>query len=273
VQKPPSGKADASRTLRAMQTRVQGIAQTTQALARDIHPQVLNDLGLVRALRAECGAFEQHHAVPVRFRGAGSADAIPPPTALCLYRVAQEALRNIARHANAAHVRVTLDADAQPIRLQVQDDGVGFSPGTAACGKGMGLQGMAERCVAVGGTLEVESKPGAGTTIRATVPRTAAVPAEGQPSSRRAAVAAVRRTADPGPAAAVPRQAREARPTDLSTRRRGCGPTPCGLEQTPIARLGPEQVVQLRDSFPEIHGPMFLARLGCAGTELHRTGI
>ncbi len=167
---------EALKPLRAAQDQIRMLGQDMQDLARRIHPAVLDALGLSKALRGECETFEQQHATPVTLSTDGPVDGAPAPVALCLYRIAQEALRNVARHARAAHVSVSLEAAAGEVRLEVRDDGAGFDLARAAERQRLGLVLMRERSHAVHGRLVIHSAPGAGTSVRVTVPLPADTP-------------------------------------------------------------------------------------------------
>jgi signal transduction histidine kinase len=100
---------------------------------------------------------------------AGSFGNEPPAAALCIYRILQEALQNVARHAGAASVAVKLARTDDQIVLTVRDSGAGFDPSIPAARKGLGLISMQERARLVGGSVAIESAPGRGTTLRANV--------------------------------------------------------------------------------------------------------
>jgi len=104
---------------------------------------------------------------------------VPRDTALCLFRVAQEALRNVARHARARRVEVSLRGLDGGLQLAVQDDGAGFDPARGRERPSLGLASMRERVHLLGGELEIESAPGRGTSIRAWVPLEERLKAEG----------------------------------------------------------------------------------------------
>lgn len=162
---------------------VEGIAMT-QALverslrsvhefARDLRPTVLDDLGLVPALRAHAIAFAERTGLEVRFAGAPDVTRLPPATRIALFRVAQEALTNVARHARARTVSVALRRLPSALRLEVRDDGQSFDVarvGRSRKNQHLGLLGMQERMDMVGGRFAVESVAGKGTTVRAEVP-------------------------------------------------------------------------------------------------------
>jgi PAS domain S-box-containing protein len=148
--------------------------QQVRDLSLDLRPSVLDDLGLVSALRWYVDRIAQR----VHFSGEFVADALDeraaPEVEIACFRVAQEALTNITRHAQADHVQVELRRLDQAIQLIVRDDGVGFDVRAARAravgGKSLGLLGMEERVLAVGGRLEINSQPLGGAEIRAYFP-------------------------------------------------------------------------------------------------------
>jgi len=129
--------------------------------------------GLTPALRDYVDQFEERHQIPTRLRTDGAADQLPPLAALQLFRLIQEALTNVRKHAAAREATVTLMSEGSG-RLQVviADDGQGFTPGRQGNGKSrpLGLTSMRERVEALGGTFQVESRPGAGTRVTADIP-------------------------------------------------------------------------------------------------------
>jgi two-component system sensor histidine kinase UhpB len=136
-------------------------------LARQLRPTVLDDLGLRAAIAA---SVEELGRGPLQaeFSGSGSFADVPADAQLVVYRVAQEALSNAARHAEAEHVRVELVRRDGAIELTVADDGRGFTFDEG--GKGLGIGGMRERALLVGGELRIVSRPGAGTRVELRVP-------------------------------------------------------------------------------------------------------
>jgi signal transduction histidine kinase len=133
----------------------------------------LRERGLVRALQDYVDQFEERHRLPTSLRADDAADQLPPLAALQLFRLIQEALTNVRKHAEAREATVTLAADGPDrLRVVIADDGQGFSPGPQTNGKArpMGLTSMRERAEALGGTFQVQSRPGAGTRVTATIP-------------------------------------------------------------------------------------------------------
>jgi signal transduction histidine kinase len=141
-----------------------------QALLQQLRPAALETVGLIEALREQCQALEYRSGAQVRaeFGALPAEEHLPLGTQEALFRIAQEGLSNIARHARAQHVLLHLSQQDELLVLAIQDDGQGFDPQQAA--GGMGLVNMRERAAALGGQLEVTSAPAAGTTLRLCVP-------------------------------------------------------------------------------------------------------
>jgi two-component system CheB/CheR fusion protein len=156
--------------LRALQKKVQELGASMHDLARRIHPSIIGELGLARALRGECQSLEDRCAIAAKLHIHGHADNLPSAAALCIFRVVQESLRNVARHSGAAQVEIRLKVTSQAVALTVRDDGHGFDKRTARDEGGMGLVGMADRVSSVGGIIEVDSAPSKGTAIRVSIP-------------------------------------------------------------------------------------------------------
>ena len=152
--------------LRQMQEITRGSLDEVRRLVRRLRPGVLEDLGLVSALTSLTGEFATHVALRVVRRFDTGLPALDQQTELVLYRVAQEALTNAARHADADKVEVSLRHCGETVVLTVVDDG----RGTQAAPEGAGMRGMRERALLVGATLDVTSRPRAGTEVRLTVP-------------------------------------------------------------------------------------------------------
>jgi signal transduction histidine kinase len=139
-------------------------------LSHDLHPATLRLLGLVPALRSHCNEVAKRHGVAVQFSADDPAAAAHPDVAVCLFRIAQESLRNGVQHGNAEHLTVTLRHSGNWLELEVTDDGRGFDLSDTPGHAGLGLVTMEERVNLVGGTVSVKSEIGRGTTVRARVP-------------------------------------------------------------------------------------------------------
>ncbi|HEX8433166.1 MAG TPA: sensor histidine kinase, partial [Longimicrobium sp.] len=158
---------DRVRVMHEVVTEALGEVRT---LSHNVHPRVLDDLGLVAALEFLVRRTREQTTASVHV----SSDVqVPVPAAVSsvVYRVAQEAVRNAVRHSGASDIHLSLAAGAGQVRLEVKDDGAGFDVGRAMADRsGMGLFVMRERVMLVDGSLAVESRAGAGTRVRAEIP-------------------------------------------------------------------------------------------------------
>jgi PAS domain S-box-containing protein len=154
---------------RRMHEQLVALSESVHSLSRQLHPSILDDLGLVDALRSECLSLEQRDGIAVKYHARDIPTDLPRGVALCVYRVAQEALRNIARHARSPRASVRLVATRQELVLRVRDWGVGFGP-VAPGRSGLGLESMRERARLTRARLTVRSRPGEGAQITLRVP-------------------------------------------------------------------------------------------------------
>jgi signal transduction histidine kinase len=145
-------------------------------LSRQLHPAILDDLGLVEALRSECASFARREGIAVDYRAEDVPSRLPKDVSLCIYRVAQEALRNIAKHAAVNEALVSLVAAGPELMLRVQDKGVGFDPQALHSQPGLGLASMGDRVRLVQGELSLTSETGHGTTVALRVPLAGSAP-------------------------------------------------------------------------------------------------
>jgi signal transduction histidine kinase len=160
--------------LRTLHEQLVQLSEDVHSLSRQLHPAILDDLGLVEALRSECASFARREGIAVSYRPGAVPTPVPRDVALCVYRVAQEALRNVAKHAAVDETRVVLAATGPELVLRVEDDGVGFD--AAAARSGLGLSSMEERVRLVRGNLVIASAPGRGTTVEVRAPVTGRKP-------------------------------------------------------------------------------------------------
>jgi PAS domain S-box-containing protein len=157
-------------TMREVRAGLARLSEDIHSLAYQLHPSVLEELGLVEALRAECERRERQGRLDLALDLAPVPSGVGADAALCLFRVAQEALNNVVRHAGVCTATVTLRQTDGGSLLAVSDRGVGFDPESPGKGMSLGLASMRERARLVRGTLDIESAPGRGTTILAWVP-------------------------------------------------------------------------------------------------------
>lgn len=164
----PQLKDKIARTQRLVESSVDAVHR----FARDLRPAVLDDLGLIPALHAFCEGLAERKKLKIDLTAFARVETLASDKRTVLFRVAQEALNNVARHAHASQVKVTIAKLPGAIRLEVADDGKSFSVRTIfhAKTKRLGLLGMRERVEMVGGQLTIESAPGHGTTVRADIP-------------------------------------------------------------------------------------------------------
>lgn len=165
---------DVPRHSSRVRKRLDNIIRTVRGLTTDIyhishrlHPFRLYNLGLVAAVNDLCADFSKQKNLQVQFVHQGIPDKVPQEVTLCLFRIVQEALRNVVKHSGAKEARVELFGHGDQIDLCISDSGAGFTPGSAEGESGLGLISMRERLRLVGGTLSVESEPSHGTRIRA----------------------------------------------------------------------------------------------------------
>jgi signal transduction histidine kinase len=160
----------AVQALRDLRGRLTDIAEDVHNLSRQLHPSILDDLGLVQAVQAECDAFIKKTGIDVSLEPADLPDSISQDLALCLYRIIQEGLQNIGKHAQAVAASITLQGFSGGINLVVRDNGIGFDPAQAKQKAGIGLSSMRERVRLVNGTLNIVSEPGKGSEIQIFIP-------------------------------------------------------------------------------------------------------
>lgn len=156
--------------LGAMQEMLDGTVAATRRISADLRPLMLDDLGLVPAAEWLVQNFSERSGIRCELEIGAPDLELQDPQASALYRILQESLTNVARHANATQVDVRLDYDGGAVTLRVRDDGRGFSVNEVRKGKSYGLLGLRERTYLLGGEVRIDSAPGKGTTIEVSVP-------------------------------------------------------------------------------------------------------
>ena len=166
----PAEDAEAREQGDRIQRNLVQVSEGIRRLSHELHPAVLEHAGLGAALRSYCREFSLLTGIRVECMVEGEFGNVPRAVALCAYRITQEALQNVAKHAQVNEAEVTLAAAAGELRLAVTDRGAGFPAAPAGERIGLGLVSIKERTRLVKGALEIESEPGRGTTVRVRIP-------------------------------------------------------------------------------------------------------
>jgi signal transduction histidine kinase len=164
------GPRDLRRHFRNVQDRVLEISTDIHRLSHKLHPSKLDHLGLPTAVKGLCRDFDAAGKIKVKFHQEGDLAKLPKDVKLCMFRIAQEALRNCARHSEAGSACVVLVKSGNELRLSISDDGHGFDMRSGAIRRGLGFTSMRERVRIIGGCIAIRSKPGHGTFIEVSVP-------------------------------------------------------------------------------------------------------
>lgn len=160
--------------LSVLQRRALGLVDRVRRLSHDLHPGTLRHVGLAGALDTYCLEVERQYGVEVVFTSEGDLRRISDEAALCLFRIAQEAMRNATTHGKARHLTIAARSLERDVQLTITDDGIGFDLEAARReGSGLGLVTMEERARVAGGYVQFVTQPGNGTTIRARIPASA----------------------------------------------------------------------------------------------------
>jgi signal transduction histidine kinase len=166
--------APSAEQLQRVREHLDRIEEQLRRLAHELHPRILDDLGLVMALQFLALGFEKRRGIAVIVESALQT-RLRPAVELVVYRLVQEALSNASRHARARRVEVRLEQSPGVLHCSVADDGIGFDAAAlearlAAGENGMGLSGIRDRIEGLGGTLDIDSVPGRGTRLSIILP-------------------------------------------------------------------------------------------------------
>jgi len=157
--------------------QIGSVLQSLRNLSQLLRPPVLDDLGLVPAIQWYAERFQERTGIELTLDTDGIPERLSQPVEVALYRVFQEALTNISRHAEAHHIAARLHSDGTTVHMEICDDGRGFDPRSleesTAPDRGIGVVGMRERIATYGGDFHIESTPGNGTVVRLSIPFTA----------------------------------------------------------------------------------------------------
>jgi PAS domain S-box-containing protein len=159
-------------SLRGLQRRAGDAAETVRHISHQLHPSILDDIGLEAALEQYCEEFEERSAIRTHFSSKDVPDSLPREVASSMYHIFQESLRNVSKHSEAETVYVTLEFTDGVLRLTVRDEGIGLPESRLKTGAGIGMIGMRERAHLVNGTVSIESQVGEGTEVTVAVPLT-----------------------------------------------------------------------------------------------------
>jgi PAS domain S-box-containing protein len=165
----PPSRNRIKETLRDLHGRIVQMSVDVRRISHQLHPSILEDLGLAAALSEVCGEFSAREGIDATLELKTIPEALPTEVASCLYWVAREALHNIAKYAHASRVRLTLTGRPEGVQISIQDDGAGFDPEPGRR-HGLGIISMKERVRMVQGEFTIHSQPGRGTDVRAFVP-------------------------------------------------------------------------------------------------------
>lgn len=167
---PPAARADMVRELSVLYDETDMISSDIHQFSHELHPAVLDRLGLPTALRRYCTEFSEHRKIGVSLSVSGEERAMSPEAALAFFRIGQECLTNATKHSGATACNILLTFARNRITLAVQDDGRGFDPQSVRVKAGLGIQSMRERLRSIGGSLHIKSSLRQGTTIVAEAP-------------------------------------------------------------------------------------------------------
>ena len=166
----PDSKSEAAKDLENIRDQLSRLSGSIRDLSHELHPAILDYCDIATALHSHCKEFSSQSGLKIRFESTGEFDDVSQPVALCIYRVTQEALQNVVRHAVTTSANVRLDRVAGIIRLTVSDRGVGFRVDQLRPAAGLGLVNIKERVRLVKGVVRLESGPSRGTTLLVEIP-------------------------------------------------------------------------------------------------------
>ncbi len=166
----PASAREFRREVETVRKLVENVGSDIQALSHRLHSSKLEHLGLAKAAAGSCREFSDLQKVEIDFHSENVPRDLSPEISLCLFRVLQEGLQNAVKHSGSRHLQVSLMGRTDRVELTIHDSGIGFEPGQAMTGRGLGLTSMKERLKLVNGQLSIDSKLQHGTTIQACVP-------------------------------------------------------------------------------------------------------
>jgi signal transduction histidine kinase len=156
--------------LKDLLTMLDETVQSVRRISSQLRPSLLDDLGLTAAIEWQLGEFEKRAGIKAVFDAPHDEVRIPDASKTALFRIFQESLTNVARHSGARNLAVSLKVADKSLVMTISDDGTGFDPQKVSEKRTLGILGMKERTEMIGGTYEINSKPGTGTTVSVSVP-------------------------------------------------------------------------------------------------------
>lgn len=164
------GDPEGAHRLSAISGEVADLGVMLRTVAHALHPSMLHETGLAHALEVLAGDFQRREGLQVDRDLQQDGTRVSPEAAIAAYRIAQEALRNVVRHAQTRRATMHLAVSGPAVVLRIRDDGAGFVTANGRSSGGLGLTAMRERATSAGGTVTLSSSPGAGTTVEAVFP-------------------------------------------------------------------------------------------------------
>lgn len=161
---------EAADSVHSVHRQLVKISEDVHAISRQLHPSILEDLGLEDAVRNEINAFHRREGIHIDYLSSGIPDKLPKDVSLCFFRIIQESLRNIAKHARTNSASITLTGSTDHLDMDIRDHGCGFDQENTRKQLGLGLISIGERVRMVDGKLEITSSPGQGTRIQVSAP-------------------------------------------------------------------------------------------------------
>ena len=155
--------------VKELRRKIAEVSNDVQALSHDLHSSKLEYLGVVAGMKSWCKEFAERHKIEIDFRS-DVATPVPLELGISLFRVLQEALHNAAKHSGVKRIEIQLKENSGEMQLVIEDLGKGFDMEAARKARGLGITSMRERVRLVNGTIQIRSKPMAGTTIDVVVP-------------------------------------------------------------------------------------------------------
>ncbi|MHC4574019.1 MAG: MASE3 domain-containing protein [Planctomycetota bacterium] len=156
--------------LKDIRERLVELSADVHDISRQLHPSIIDDLGLSHAIQSECVNFIRREGILIKYEPKDVPSKIPRDISVCLFRVVQEGLRNVAKHAKVQEAQVSLVGGDDSITLVIEDSGVGFNPTQPGGKAGLGLASMEERVRLIRGDFSIESEPGQGTVVKVVAP-------------------------------------------------------------------------------------------------------